>query len=56
MFLSCVYVFSLQRKVCQVKLDNGHVVVRVGDKEVRTQKTYNDEMSHYVAFYSKMNG
>ncbi|KAG7323189.1 hypothetical protein KOW79_012891 [Hemibagrus wyckioides] len=45
-----------QSGVCQVQLDNGHVVVRAGNKEVRTQKTYNDEMSHYVAFYSNING
>ncbi|XP_047662931.1 laminin subunit alpha-5 isoform X3 [Tachysurus fulvidraco] len=45
-----------QSGVCQVQLDDGHVVVRAGNKQVRTQKTYNDEMSHYVAFYSNTNG
>ncbi|TUI56729.1 Laminin subunit alpha-5 [Bagarius yarrelli] len=45
-----------QSGVCQVQLDDGHVVVRAGNKEVRTQKTYNDEISHYVAFYSNING
>ncbi|KAK3546887.1 hypothetical protein QTP86_003815 [Hemibagrus guttatus] len=45
-----------QSGVCQVQLDNGHVVVRAGNKEVRTQKTYNDDMSHYVAFYSNIHG
>ncbi|KAB5546449.1 hypothetical protein PHYPO_G00072140 [Pangasianodon hypophthalmus] len=45
-----------QSGVCQVHLEEGHVVVRAGNKEVRTRKTYNDENSHYVAFYSNMNG
>ncbi|XP_017342550.1 laminin subunit alpha-5 isoform X1 [Ictalurus punctatus] len=45
-----------QSGVCQVQLEEGHVVVRAGSKAVRTQKTYNDENSHYVAFYSNMNG
>ncbi|XP_062872234.1 laminin subunit alpha-5 [Trichomycterus rosablanca] len=42
--------------VCQVLLDEGHVVVRAGNKEVRTKKTYNDDNSHYLAFYSNMSG
>ncbi|KAM9445291.1 laminin subunit alpha-5 isoform 1-T1 [Clarias gariepinus] len=42
--------------VCQVQLEEGHVVVRAGDKEVRTQNTYNDATSHYLSFYSNMNG
>lgn len=50
------HMFSPQSGVCQVQLDDGHVVVRAGNKQVRTQKTYNDEMSHYVAFYSNTNG
>lgn len=48
--------FSLQSGVCQVQLEEGHVVVKAGSKQVRTQKIYNDESSHYVAFYSNMNG
>lgn len=49
-------VFSPQSGVCQVQLKEGYVVVTAGKNEVRTQKTYNDENSHYVAFYSNMNG
>ncbi|KAG7283457.1 hypothetical protein CRUP_035250, partial [Coryphaenoides rupestris] len=45
-----------QDGVCQVFLDKGHVVVRAGNSEIRTQKTYNDENSHYVALYSNSNG
>lgn len=55
-FHVCVCVFFPQSGVCQVQLEEGHVVVRAGSKAVRTQKTYNDENSHYVAFYSNMNG
>uniref|UniRef100_A0A8D3CPA0 Laminin subunit alpha-5 n=1 Tax=Scophthalmus maximus TaxID=52904 RepID=A0A8D3CPA0_SCOMX len=42
--------------VCQVFLHEGHVVVRAGNSEIRTQKTYNDANSHYVAIYSNTNG
>ncbi|XP_036446627.1 laminin subunit alpha-5 isoform X2 [Colossoma macropomum] len=45
-----------QDGVCQVFLEKGSLVVRAGKKEVRTQKTYNDDSSHYVAFYSNENG
>ncbi|XP_053174071.1 laminin subunit alpha-5 [Scomber japonicus] len=37
---------------CQVLLHDGHIVVRAGDREIKTQKTYNDDNSHYVAIYS----
>lgn len=46
----------LQDGVCQVFLDKGHVVVRAGNSEIRTQKTYNDENSHYLALYSNSKG
>lgn len=52
----CICVCSPQSGVCQVQLEEGHVVVRAGDKEVRTQNTYNDATSHYLSFYSNMNG
>ncbi|XP_037101771.1 laminin subunit alpha-5 isoform X1 [Syngnathus acus] len=42
--------------ICQVFLHEGHVVVRAGNTEVKTQKTYNDNNSHYVAIYNKING
>ncbi|KAM9785933.1 laminin subunit alpha-5 [Neosynchiropus ocellatus] len=42
--------------VCQVFLSDGHVVVRAGNSEVRTQKTYNDDNSHYVAIYNNLQG
>ncbi|XP_028307698.1 laminin subunit alpha-5 isoform X2 [Gouania willdenowi] len=42
--------------VCQVFLNGGHVVVRAGNSEVKTQKTYNDDNSHYVSIYNNMNG
>ncbi|XP_053704727.1 laminin subunit alpha-5 isoform X1 [Synchiropus splendidus] len=42
--------------VCQVFLNDGHVVVRAGNSEVRTQKTYNDDNSHYVAIYNNLQG
>ncbi|CAL8280300.1 unnamed protein product [Boreogadus saida] len=42
--------------VCQVFLDKGHVVVRAGSSEVRSQKALNDDNSHYVALYSNSNG
>ncbi|XP_051518234.1 laminin subunit alpha-5 [Myxocyprinus asiaticus] len=45
-----------QSDVCQVILDSGHVVVSAGKNEVRSQKSYNDDNSHYVAFYSNADG
>nr|XP_057906923.1 laminin subunit alpha-5 isoform X1 [Doryrhamphus excisus] len=42
--------------VCQVFLHEGHVVVRAGNSEVKTQKTYDDDNSHYVAVYNNING
>ncbi|XP_069382509.1 laminin subunit alpha-5 isoform X2 [Paralichthys olivaceus] len=42
--------------VCQVFLNEGQVVVRAGNSEIRTQKTYNDANSHYVAIYNNING
>nr|XP_020511496.2 laminin subunit alpha-5-like [Labrus bergylta] len=42
--------------VCQVFLHEGHVVVRVGNSEIKTQKTYNDDNSHYVSIYNDING
>ncbi|XP_031422129.1 laminin subunit alpha-5 isoform X2 [Clupea harengus] len=42
--------------VCQMYLDKGHVVVRAGNSQVKSQKTYNDDNSHYVALYSNSNG
>lgn len=42
--------------MCQVVLDSGHVVVSAGNKGVKSQKTYNDDNSHYVAFYRNTNG
>lgn len=46
---TCVCV---QVGLCQVFLSDGHVVLRVGNGEIRTQKTYNDDNSHYVSIYS----
>ncbi|XP_057219104.1 laminin subunit alpha-5 isoform X1 [Triplophysa rosa] len=45
-----------QSAVCQVLLENGHIVISAGENEVRSQKTYNDDNSHYVAFYSNTTG
>ncbi|XP_031700147.1 laminin subunit alpha-5 isoform X2 [Anarrhichthys ocellatus] len=45
-----------QDGVCQVFLNGGHVVVRAGNSEIKTQKTYNDDNSHYIAFYNNING
>ncbi|XP_070695085.1 laminin subunit alpha-5 [Pempheris klunzingeri] len=42
--------------VCQVFLYDGHVVVRAGNSEIKTQKTYNDDNSHYVAIYNNVSG
>lgn len=38
--------------MCQVFLSDGHVVLRAGNGEIKTQKTYNDDNSHYVSIYS----
>lgn len=46
---TCVWV---QVGVCQVFLSDGHVVLRAGNSEIKTQKTYNDDNSHYVSIYS----
>lgn len=45
-----------QDGVCQVFLHEGHVVVRAGNSEIKSQKTYNDDNSHYVAIYNNING
>ncbi len=47
---------SLQSKMYQVALDSGHVVVSTEKYGVRSQKTYNDDNSHYVAFYHNGDG
>uniref|UniRef100_A0A8C1MUB0 Laminin, alpha 5 n=1 Tax=Cyprinus carpio TaxID=7962 RepID=A0A8C1MUB0_CYPCA len=46
---------SPQSGVCQVVLEKGRVVVRVGNNEVSSQKPYNDDKSHYVTFYYTTN-
>ncbi|KAF7657013.1 hypothetical protein LDENG_00033110, partial [Lucifuga dentata] len=51
-----MFYHQAQDGVCQVFLDKGHVVVRAGNGEIRTQKTYNDDNSHYVALYINING
>ncbi|KAM4609874.1 laminin subunit alpha-5 [Polymixia lowei] len=51
-----MFYHQAQDGVCQVFLDKGHVVVRAGNTEIKTQKTYNDDNSHYVALYSNTNG
>uniref|UniRef100_A0A672MXZ0 Laminin, alpha 5 n=1 Tax=Sinocyclocheilus grahami TaxID=75366 RepID=A0A672MXZ0_SINGR len=48
--------WSPQSDVCQVVLSGGNVVVRAGNNEVTSQKTYNDDNSHYVAFYRTTEG
>ena len=53
---ACVCACALQDGVCQVFLDKGHVVVRAGNSEVRSQTALNDNNSHYVALYSNSNG
>ncbi|XP_075883000.1 laminin subunit alpha-5 isoform X3 [Nelusetta ayraudi] len=45
-----------QDGVCQVFLQDGHLVVRAGNSEIRTQKTYNDDNTHYFAIYNNING
>ncbi|XP_054881817.1 laminin subunit alpha-5-like, partial [Poeciliopsis prolifica] len=42
--------------ICQVSLQKGNVVLRVNNSEVKTQKTYNDNNSHNVAFYISRSG
>lgn len=54
-FVFCVCV-CVQDGLCQVLLKEGHVVVRAGDKEIKTHKTYNDDSSHYVSIYNDING
>lgn len=51
----CVCV-CVQDGLCQVFLKEGHVVVRAGDGEIKTHKTYNDDNSHYVSIYNDNNG
>uniref|UniRef100_A0A3B4YWT5 Laminin A chain n=1 Tax=Stegastes partitus TaxID=144197 RepID=A0A3B4YWT5_9TELE len=41
---------------CKVLLLDGHVVVRAGNSEIKTQKTYNDDNSHYITIYNNING
>uniref|UniRef100_A0A671Z2E7 Laminin, alpha 5 n=1 Tax=Sparus aurata TaxID=8175 RepID=A0A671Z2E7_SPAAU len=53
--LLCVCV-CVQDGLCQVFLKEGHVVVRAGNSEIKTQKTYNDDNSHYVSIYNDNNG
>ncbi|KAL7397953.1 hypothetical protein ABVT39_002224 [Epinephelus coioides] len=45
-----------QDGVCQVFLNEGHVVVRAANSEIKTLKTYNDDNSHYIAFYNNITG
>ncbi|XP_045913044.1 laminin subunit alpha-5 isoform X2 [Micropterus dolomieu] len=40
-----------QEGVCQVLLNEGHIVVKTGSSEIKTEKTYNDDNSHNVAIY-----
>ncbi|XP_061781861.1 laminin subunit alpha-5 isoform X2 [Nerophis lumbriciformis] len=42
--------------VCQVFLQEGHLVVRAGNSQVRSEKTYHDDNIHYVAVYNNNNG
>lgn len=46
----------MQDGVCQVFLYDGHVVVQAGSSEIKTQKTYNDDNSHYISIYNNVNG
>lgn len=46
----------MQDGVCQVFLNDGHVVVRAGNSEIKTRKTYNDDNSHYISIYNNVNG
>ncbi|XP_034550802.1 laminin subunit alpha-5 [Notolabrus celidotus] len=45
-----------QDGACRVFLNEGYVVVRAGNSEIKTQKTYNDDNSHYVSIYNNNNG
>lgn len=45
-----------QDGLCQVFLDKGHVVVRMANQEIKSQRTYNDDNSHYVALYNNNTG
>uniref|UniRef100_A0A096M5Y4 Uncharacterized protein n=1 Tax=Poecilia formosa TaxID=48698 RepID=A0A096M5Y4_POEFO len=45
-----------QEGICQVSLQKGNIVLRVNNSEVKTQKTYNDNNNHNVAFYIDPNG
>uniref|UniRef100_A0AAQ6AFP7 Laminin subunit alpha 5 n=1 Tax=Amphiprion ocellaris TaxID=80972 RepID=A0AAQ6AFP7_AMPOC len=49
-------VLWLQVGECQALLRAGHVVVSVGSSVIKTQKTYNDDNSHYVTIYNNVNG
>ncbi|KAM4563209.1 laminin subunit alpha-5 isoform 2-T2 [Odontesthes bonariensis] len=51
-----MFYHSDQEGICQAFLSAGHVVVRAGNNEIKTQKTYNDNNSHYVAIYNNANG
>lgn len=51
-----VSLLCAQDGVCQVFLQNGHLVVRAGNSEIRTQKTYNDDNTHYFSIYNNING
>lgn len=46
----------MQDGVCQVFLHDGFVVVRAGNSEIKTLKTYNDDNTHYVSIYNNING
>lgn len=54
-FIRSVFL-SVQDGVCQVFLYEGHVVVRAGNSEIKTPKTYNDDNSHYISIYNNLNG
>ncbi|KAM6977721.1 laminin subunit alpha-5 [Aplochiton taeniatus] len=51
-----MFYYQAQDGVLLVFLDKGHVVVRAGNNEIRSQKTYNDDSSHYISLYSNTNG
>ncbi|KAL4655456.1 laminin subunit alpha-5 isoform X1 [Arapaima gigas] len=51
-----MFYHQAQDGICQVFLDKGRVVARSGSSQVRTQKTFNDANSHYVALYSNSQG
>ncbi|XP_028849375.1 laminin subunit alpha-5 isoform X2 [Denticeps clupeoides] len=42
--------------ICDVSLNDGHVVVQAHDNQVTSMNTYNDDISHYVALYSNSSG